>query len=415
MQPQTPLAPAPAAPPRLTTFSTEWDFYGDVTTAEADGTLTMRKPLDRGPGTEQGLAGRLSYGNVALSCELFLEPGACLVAKIHQQSPTNQRSNSYHVFGGGPQAHFARHDHAFSKFALPTSAWFTLRLVYYEGIVLVRINGEAVGRAQENLLAEGFCFLGLKGGTARLRDVRVTPSSSEDVRARALPPHRILYGGGGQQGRPAVSIVTTVYDREECYELCLRSAAALNFQDYEQIVVADRPPPETLERLLQITEEGDRGRRKLTFANLDRRYNDWGIAPATAGLGLARGRYVCFLSDDNGYKPDHLDPLVETLERDPGLGFVYSSCLYDGRAVLQSAPPRYGRIDLGQPLFRRELFDRHLGGVLPFEELAWDWRMIERFVRAGVRWRHLDRQSFIFRLAKYPHLIPPKPETAAGQ
>jgi hypothetical protein len=33
--------------------------------------------------------------------------------------------------------------------------------------------------------------------------------------------------------------------------------------------------------------------------------------------------------------------------------------------------------------------------------------MIESFLRAGVRWRHVDDATFIFRLAKYPHLIVP--------
>jgi hypothetical protein len=31
--------------------------------------------------------------------------------------------------------------------------------------------------------------------------------------------------------------------------------------------------------------------------------------------------------------------------------------------------------------------------------------MIERFIRSGVRWKHLNEATFIFRLAKYPHLM----------
>jgi hypothetical protein len=170
-------------------------------------------------------------------------------------------------------------------------------------------------------------------------------------------------------------------------------------------VVADSPPARVLE---QLTHMAARWRSsKVTFATLKTRHNDWGIAPAAAGLSMARGRYLSFLSDDNGYVPGHFDRLVEALDNDPGLGFVYSSCLYDGRLTLSGSPPRPGRIDLGQPLFRRELFDRYLGGSLPFHEFGWDWRMIESFLRAGVRWRHVDDATFIFRLAKYPHLIVP--------
>jgi hypothetical protein len=100
-----------------------------------------------------------------------------------------------------------------------------------------------------------------------------------------------------------------------------------------------------------------------------------------------------------------VEQLVRLLDRDSALGFVYSSCRYDGRLVLNHPVPRPGRIDLGQPLFRRELFDLYLGGDLPFDMMAWDWHLIDALMRHGVRWRHIDRQSFIFRLAKYPQLM----------
>jgi hypothetical protein len=146
------------------------------------------------------------------------------------------------------------------------------------------------------------------------------------------------------------------------------------------------------------------GDPRLGLFNLARRFNNWGIAPAAAGLRRARGEYVAFLSDDNGYTPDHFDALVRTLDRESLLGFVYSSCLYDGGLVLNHPVPRPGRIDLGQPLFRRELFEIYFDNNLPFNVMAWDWHMIDALMRHGVRWRHVDRQSFIFRLAKYQQL-----------
>jgi hypothetical protein len=136
------------------------------------------------------------------------------------------------------------------------------------------------------------------------------------------------------------------------------------------------------------------------------------MTPASAGVALATGKYISFLSDDNGYTPGHFDPLLAMLEKDPSLGFVYSSCLYAGRQVLNSAVPRACRIDLGQPLFRRELFDLFTDRRLPFHEFGWDWRMIEHFMKSGVRWRHVNKATFIFRLAKYPHLMA---ASAAGQ
>lgn len=387
------------------TLAAQWQHHGGVTRVGADGSIVMCKAADDGAGTEQGLAGKISYGNVALSFEVLLEHGACFIAKIHQQSATDQLTNSYHLFCHGARSYVARHNHVLQSVAMPRATWAAVKLVYQDKAVTLYVNGQLRCRAVDVTLAEGYCFLGLKGGTVHLRNITVEAAAPEESGPRAVPAHRILYDAR-PENNPRLSIITTVYDRARCLENCLRTVRALHFQDFEQIVVADSPPPPVLAQLQAVCEAHGPTHGRLLFANLNQRYNDWGITPSAAGLHLARGKYVCFLSDDNGYMPGHAGPLIEALDNDHELGFVYSSCLYDGRVTLQYAPPRYGRIDLGQPFFRKELFDIHLNGTLPFTELAWDWRLIQTLMRKGVRWRHIDRPTFIFRLAKYPHLIP---------
>lgn len=201
---------------------------------------------------------------------------------------------------------------------------------------------------------------------------------------------------------PKVSIVTTVYDRVECLRRCLRAMSHNAWTDYEQIVVSDAPPPDVHIRLDMII--ADAGPRVRHIA-LKHRTNNWGIGPAEAGLRASVGEYVCFLSDDNAYLPDHFGPLVAALDADPGLAFVYSSCLYMGRKVLRYAPPRGAGIDLGQPLFRRSVLREQLNDSLNFNEFAWDWVLIATLLANGVRWKHVDEASFVFRLASYPALV----------
>jgi GT2 family glycosyltransferase len=199
-----------------------------------------------------------------------------------------------------------------------------------------------------------------------------------------------------------VSIVTTIYDRVACLVECIRSVRQLHFQDYEHIVVSDCPPAGIVGEIGGLVRSF--ADERLSYVNLDERHNNWGIAPAAVGLRRARGDYVCFLSDDNGYTPEHVGTLVAELDRDPALGFVYSSCRYAGRLVLRHPVPAPARIDLGQPMFRRELFRTYLDDDLPFQMMAWDWALIDTLVTRGVAWKHVDVPSFIFRLARYPHL-----------
>jgi len=208
--------------------------------------------------------------------------------------------------------------------------------------------------------------------------------------------------------QPAVTIITTVYDRVADLRRCLASVARSTFVDLEQIVAVDHPPQEVTVQLADVVAQAvDTAPYPLRFLALPARTNNWGIGPAEAALTIARGKYVAFLSDDNAYLPDHLAPLVAALERDPELGFVYSSCLYAHRMVLRQAPPRAARIDLGQPLFRRSTLARVLGDPIkvPHQVMAWDWHLIAALLEAGVRWQHVDRATFVFRAARYPELI----------
>jgi hypothetical protein len=56
-------------------------------------------------------------------------------------------------------------------------------------------------------------------------------------------------------------------------------------------------------------------------------------------------------------------------------------------------------------MFRRELFSTYLNDDLPFNEFAWDWALINTLLKRGVPWRHVDKPTFIFRLAQYPELV----------
>lgn len=398
-EPPLPLQPLPQE------FAAEWETDSDCVRLEPDGSFLLRKGHDHAPGAERGIVGKASLRNLVLEFDVYLQENSVFVAKIHQAEARNHLSNSYHLMSHGARAYLARQSHIFCHFTLPLKTWFRISFSYLEGGVTLRRNGAQLAQFKEQMLEAGHCFLGIKGGAARVREI--SAKTPEPSGARPAPVEFEVVHSSSSTTAPGVSIVTTVYDRVHCLERCLQSVRALHFSDFEHIIVADAPPASVLERIENLVAKASADSGSLALATLKKRRNDWGISPAAAGLALARGKYVCFLSDDNGYVPTHFDKLVATLEEDPDLGFVYSSCLYAGRATLRTPSPRPAAIDLGQPLFRRTLFAQHLAGGLPFHEFGWDWRMIESFLKKGVRWRHVDDATFVFRLANYPHLIPP--------
>jgi Glycosyl transferase family 2 len=383
-------------------LGTDWNSQNDVVSVEADDTLRLWKAPDYRHGSEQGLVGRISHGNVKLKFEAMLEPDTIFVAKIHQSGRCQSSKESCNLTCIGRRAYLASGANLLQSLSVPVNKWITISLAYCDGTVTLQVDGAANAKTYDRASQYGYCFLGIKSGVARLRNVEIS-EANVDATAQ-VADYRVLRSNMIEP-IPKVSIITTVYDRIQCLEQCISSVRALELQVHEHIVVADAPSALHLQEISNLMGSSDSDSTGWTLAALTNRKNDWGITPAAVGLRLARGRYVCFLSDDNGYKPNHFNGLVHILDGNPNIGFVYSSCLYGGDSILRGAPPRFGRIDLGQPLFRRELFDFYLGGRLPYEDPYWDWHMIERFLQRGVRWRHLKEATFVFRLAKYPHLI----------
>ena len=397
--PPPPETALPAVPDHLVPFDADWHDLGGVVRGESGGEFVIDPGARRGPGFERGLTSRVCFDAVDLAFEARLEPGACVIAKLHQTDRIDQTTNSYHLLADERRAYLARHQHVFRQVEAPRLGWVRFRLVCQDGMLSLWRNEQLLHRVRDAVLNSGFAFIGAQGGAVHMRGLNL--KAADAPRVRRLGDLDALQTAAVPN--PRLSIVTTVYDRTECLRQCIASVQRLAFRDYEHLIVADHPPPEVMERIRSIVAQA--GDDRIGLYDLKQRHNNWGIAPAAAGLRLARGEYLSFLSDDNGYTPDHVDALVRVLDREPMLGFAYSSCLYDGRLVLSHPVPRPGRIDLGQPMFRRELFELHFDDALPFDMMAWDWHLVDALMRRGVRWRHVDRQSFIFRLAKYPRLM----------
>lgn len=390
----------------------QWQECGPVEFRDADGTLLLQRSRDWSPGSERGISSKTSYEGVSLAFEVFISPGTCFLAKINQAEALDQTTNSYHLYCDDRAGYLARHNHVFGPVTVARRTWESFRLTHGDGVLCLYKGGRLLHRIADGALTRGYAFLGVKAGAVRLRNVRLMALPGAERRATEARPigPRLASGPDAtaihspdREGRPRVTIITTVYDRTDCLRRCIRSVKALRWRDYEHIIVSDGPDASVVDEITRIVRQEDDGR--ITYLNLTRRFNNWGIAPAAAGLKRASGEFVCFLSDDNGYLPEHLTMLVAALDRDPKLGFAYTSCLYGGRFVLRHPAPGPGRIDLGQPLFRRELFDRHFGGDLPFDVIAWDWALVEALLKRGVRWKHIDKASFVFRLASYPRLV----------
>jgi len=201
--------------------------------------------------------------------------------------------------------------------------------------------------------------------------------------------------------RPKVSILTTTYARPWGLLAAMRCVQAQTFRDIEHVIVADHcPHADDVVRELR----DDRTR----YLNLERNANDLGVTPLNTALSLARGDWIAVLADDNLFAPDWVETLYEAAKDRPDVAFVYGCCEVrhkEGKMkdypVFRDEPyPHWQGIDLGECLYRREVFDKYG----PWEFLkdggpnySYDWAKIEEFLRGGEKWVHVPRAfGFVF-------------------
>ncbi len=192
---------------------------------------------------------------------------------------------------------------------------------------------------------------------------------------------------------PLVSIIVPTWNRPELLQDTLRSLVAQEYRNWEAIVVDDAGID--VAALVAAADPEGRIRHVRHASNL-------GLSAArNTGIRLSRGDILCYLDDDDLFRPEHLRIVVDAFREHPGVEFVYTEAEYvseridNGRRVeLERATP-FSNIDYSLDRLhvsnfipvnvwahRRDLLKRVDGLFdtgLPALE---DWDMLLRLARA---------------------------------
>jgi glycosyl transferase family 2 len=209
------------------------------------------------------------------------------------------------------------------------------------------------------------------------------------------------YAASFDESDPLVSVVIPTYDNTAALrERSIPSVLAQTYENFEVVVVGDAAPPATDELMASL------GDSRLRFLNLERRgpYPDdphklWltgGTPPYNTAVRLAKGRWIAYLSDDDSFRPDHLERLVREaqarrLEMCYGL-FVHHAG--DGtQTVVGKFPPELGHFGFQAAIYHAGLrFMEFELADAEFDQPV-DWGLCRRMLRAGVRIGMVDEPT----------------------
>jgi hypothetical protein len=165
---------------------------------------------------------------------------------------------------------------------------------------------------------------------------------------------------------------------------------AQEYGNLEHVIVSDGPDPGFDGVLVQVAMSHRPDSPDLVWAELPQHDEAarWGHYARLRALELAEGELICYLDDDNAFRPQHVARLVEALEEHPEAGFAYSQIMMTGHATpypVGVTPPYHGGIDTSSIMHRRELLEVATWRCNGHQQTV-DWDLVCRWVDAGVTW-----------------------------
>lgn len=193
---------------------------------------------------------------------------------------------------------------------------------------------------------------------------------------------------------PKVSIIlTTHHGRKEVCQRAIESVLNQSFKDFELIIVDDASHDGTTNMVKKIEDQRIKYIKRQTNFGSDTK-------PKNEGILASTGKYIGFLDSDNTYRVDHIQALVNALDKNPEVSLVYGQ-----RWVHQGDKQGIGvtsdhssailmqknYIDTSDVLIRRDALI-YSGGFDEKQKKYIDWNL----------WVRLDKANFKF---KYVPLV----------
>jgi len=161
-----------------------------------------------------------------------------------------------------------------------------------------------------------------------------------------------------------VSVIIPTCNRETMLLRAVRSVLEQTYRNYELIIVDDGSTDGTQQSIAQLQNPNIKYRRFESCSGTSAK-------PRNAGIGLARGKYIAFLDDDDEWLPTLLEKFVDKLKTvDARVGVLYCGLIHvdpQGNVLKTEHPMLRGKLwplmlshtigSLSSCLIKRECFD----------------------------------------------------------
>lgn len=165
------------------------------------------------------------------------------------------------------------------------------------------------------------------------------------------------------------TIIITAYRRYDKIKCLLYSLMSQTYKNFEIILIHDGIDQKHEQVINSFLSSGDLP-SDINFKYIQSpvRYDDWGMSLRNIGLEIASGDFIINTNDDNYYTPNWLSEIVNVLNLNPNVNFVYYDMVLSHNNIENHNKKDYGLfipqlkhsyIDMGQFTVKREVIQKY--------------------------------------------------------
>ena len=212
-------------------------------------------------------------------------------------------------------------------------------------------------------------------------------------------------------GEITVSVIIPTKNRNEFLQRAIDSVAAQEYGSLEVCIVDNNDDPALSSAVAQMVERYRQAHPQTEWTYLTSR-QPYASGVKNDGMRLAKGRFICFLDDDDQLLPDSITGRAERMEADPELAMLYCA----GYSLIYPYPLRMYRyyrynkkrdtdtlkmMSCSSMFINKELFFRH---HLVFDEglsRIEDYDLCKTIIRLGLKVASIPQALVL--LHQHPH------------
>lgn len=200
-----------------------------------------------------------------------------------------------------------------------------------------------------------------------------------------------------------LTCICPCWDRPQRNLRAMKSVAEQDFTGAETLFIGDACPlfqKQMDDGLFNVyIDQAAAKGNVIKVMNLPEHHGGWGHIGRLEGIKMAQGKYICFLDNDDVLLPNHFINYFTFMESNPDIDAGYFNAYTVPWNKQRDAVLSRGGIGNAELIIKADVLKQEYE---PDKEYEHDWRLVERMIKKGYKFKKSNSQS-TYRIMSIPN------------